>query len=72
MPGDGYPGVTAVGTGQRQPRGVQARVVPGDAEAAHTAGAVPAVDDTLATPLLQRPLDLVADVAAALDAAPTA
>ena len=97
VPGDGYPGVTAIATDQLRPRGVEVRVVPSDeaavraalpgaslvwvetpanpglavldvaalADAAHAAGAVLAVDNTLATPLLQRPLELGADLSVA-------
>ena len=97
VPGDGYPGVTAIATGQLRPRGVEVRVVPSDEEAiraalpgaslvwietpsnpglavldvaalagaAHAAGAALAVDNTLATPLLQRPLELGADISVA-------
>lgn len=97
VPGDGYPGVTAIATEQLRPRGVDVRVVPSDeeaicaalpgatlvwletpsnpglavldvaalADAAHAAGALLAVDNTLATPLLQRPLALGADLSVA-------
>ena len=97
VPGDGYPGVTAIATEQLRPRGVDVRVVPSDepairaalpgaalvwvetpsnpglavldvaalAQAAHEAGALLAVDNTLATPLLQRPLQEGADLSIA-------
>ena len=97
VPGDGYPGVTAIATEQLRPRGVEVRVVPSDEQAiraalpdatlvwvetpsnpglavldvaalageAHAAGALLAVDNTLATPLLQRPLELGADLSVA-------
>ena len=97
VPGDGYPGVTAIATEQLRPRGVDVRVVPSDeeairaalpgatlvwvetpsnpglavldvaalADAARAAGALLAVDNTLATPLLQRPLALGADLSVA-------
>jgi len=94
VPGDAYPGVVTIATGQLRPRGIDVRVVPSDEEAiiaalpgaslawvetpsnpglavldverlaaaAHDAGAVLAVDNTLATPLMQRPLQLGADL----------
>ncbi len=94
VPGDGYPGITAIATQQLRPRGVDVRVVATDesairaalpgasivwietpsnpgldlvdiaalADAAHAAGALLVVDNTLATPLLQRPLELGADL----------
>jgi len=97
VPRDGYPGVTAIATGQLRARGVEVRVVPSEeeairaalpdsslvwietpsnpglavldvgalADAAHAAGALLAVDNTLATPLLQRPLALGADLSVA-------
>lgn len=97
VPGDGYPGVTAIATEQLLPRGVEVRVVASDEEAiraalpgatlvwvetpsnpglvvldvaalaadAHRAGALLAVDNTLATPLLQRPLAAGADLTVA-------
>jgi cystathionine gamma-lyase len=97
LPSDGYYTVRTLAERHLEPRGVEVRLVPTDADAvrgaltdasllwletpsnpgldvvdiaelsaaAHEAGALVAVDNTLATPLRQRPLELGADISVA-------